>query len=536
MLLFGMGITLTDEEDNQLESVRKPCYAALGLANDYFSFDREYAEFQASGESQTLVNSVWLHMKWHNVDVAAAKEMVRQATQRYEAQFLDLCGEYRHKNSPLADHVDRYLRALAYQVSGNVVWSLNCPRYHPRYRYDPNAGLEDALTADRFSGGLGETHVPIEVHSARNSRGNEVEPISLQRHQRRESTETTTTTESDDNSSVDSDISTASSRSSCGTVYDHDHHQRKQASEPAQLDDRHVRAPFEYITSLPSKGVRDTFVDALNVWLAIPEPTVSRIKSLGSRLHSASLMLDDIEDGSDLRRSQPATHKVFGVAQTINSGCYEILKAVGEATQLGIPSAVDITLKALDELHIGQSYDLYWTRHYICPSEEEYLEMVDKKTGGLFRLLARLMLAATPTSCDRQLADSIETLVSLVGSQFQIRDDYQNLQSTEYADQKGFCEDLDEGKFSFPLIHALSCNGREGRLRELLRQRQASEGLSNANKVLILIELEEAGSLRYTKGVLQRIQEQVSGRLERLECDTGSENWILRALLQKLEI
>ena len=121
MLLFGMGITLTDEEDKQLESVRKPCYAALGLANDYFSFDREYAEFQASSESQTLINSVWLHMKWHNVDVAAAKEMVRQATQRYEAQFLDLCVEYHHKNSPLADHVDRYLRALAYQVSGNVV-------------------------------------------------------------------------------------------------------------------------------------------------------------------------------------------------------------------------------------------------------------------------------------------------------------------------------------------------------------------------------------------------------------------------------
>ncbi|KAF3052121.1 hypothetical protein E8E11_010999 [Didymella keratinophila] len=34
MLLFGMDITLTKEEDRHLESVRKPCYAALGLAND----------------------------------------------------------------------------------------------------------------------------------------------------------------------------------------------------------------------------------------------------------------------------------------------------------------------------------------------------------------------------------------------------------------------------------------------------------------------------------------------------------------------
>lgn len=76
MLLFGMGTILTEEEGRQLESVRKPCYAALGLANDCFSFDRESDEFQAcDGEAQTFTNSVWLHMKWHKVDVAAAKNI-----------------------------------------------------------------------------------------------------------------------------------------------------------------------------------------------------------------------------------------------------------------------------------------------------------------------------------------------------------------------------------------------------------------------------------------------------------------------------
>lgn len=150
MLLFGMGITLTEEEDRQLESVRQPCYAALGLANDYFSFGREYVEFQASGESQTFTNSVWLHMKWQNVDVVAAKEMVKQATWRYERRFLDLCAEYRCRYSSLSDHIDLYLRALAYQISGNVVWSLNCPRYHPDHEYDPNAGLEDSLTDNTY--------------------------------------------------------------------------------------------------------------------------------------------------------------------------------------------------------------------------------------------------------------------------------------------------------------------------------------------------------------------------------------------------
>lgn len=42
----------------------------------------------------------------------------------------------------------------------------------------------------------------------------------------------------------------------------------------APLDNKRVRAPYEYIISLPSQGVRDAFIDALNVWLAVPEPTV----------------------------------------------------------------------------------------------------------------------------------------------------------------------------------------------------------------------------------------------------------------------
>jgi len=441
MLLFGMGITLTKEEDRHLESVRKPCYAALGLANDYFSFDREHDELQASGESQTFTNSVWIHMKWHNVDAAAAKNMVKQATQYYQRQFLDLCAEYRYEHSSSADYIDRYLRALAYQVNANVVWSLNCPRYHPDCRYDPNAGLEDLLTDNKYCQNLQKDCSCSESHAVGRSCDHEAGAIAL-RHQRRESNETTTTTETNNDSSFDESSSKTSSRSSHSDDYDLDQHCSERKSAIAQLDDRHVRAPYEYITSLPSKGVRDIFVDALNVWLAVPKSTVLRIKSLGGHLHSVSLMLDDIEDGSDLRRSQPAMHKVFGTAQTINSGCHEILKAVAEASQLGVNSAVDITLEALDELHVGQSYDLYWTRHNICPSEKEYLEMVDKKTGGLFRLSARLMVAVSPRKCDAQLSKSIEALLSLVGVQFQIRDRYQNLQSADYADQKGSAKTL----------------------------------------------------------------------------------------------
>lgn len=143
-MLFGMGMTLTQEEDKQLADFIRPCFASLALANDYFSFEREWEEAQNGGPKPT--NAVWLFMQWNGVDASIAKRLVREASNRYESRFLELCDQFRQRNAPVSEKIDRYLRGLTYQVSGNVVWSLNCPRYHPNFRYDANAGLEDVLT------------------------------------------------------------------------------------------------------------------------------------------------------------------------------------------------------------------------------------------------------------------------------------------------------------------------------------------------------------------------------------------------------
>ena len=47
-------------------------------------------------------------------------------------------------------------------------------------------------------------------------------------------------------------------------------------------------------------------------------------------------------------------------------------------------------------------------------------------------------------------------LVNELGLMYQVLDDYLNLQSTEYHHNKSFCEDLTEGKYSFPVVHSVS--------------------------------------------------------------------------------
>lgn len=107
--------------------------------------------------------------------------------------------------------------------------------------------------------------------------------------------------------------------------------------------------------------------------------------------------------------------------------------------------------------------DLYWRDRFICPTEEEYIVMVNNKTAGLLRLAVKLMQVCspnTPTMYPMIITSFTDLrnfvpLANFIGILFQIRDDYQNLQSIQYTKEKGFCDDITEGKFSFPIIHSI---------------------------------------------------------------------------------
>ena len=71
--------------------------------------------------------------------------------------------------------------------------------------------------------------------------------------------------------------------------------------------------PYEYLLKVPGKNVRGHLVNAFNFWLKIPSSKTIRIKEIVSMLHTASLLIDDIEDGSTMRRGIPCAHKVYVV-------------------------------------------------------------------------------------------------------------------------------------------------------------------------------------------------------------------------------
>ncbi|KAJ3273001.1 geranylgeranyl pyrophosphate synthetase [Terramyces sp. JEL0728] len=142
-------------------------------------------------------------------------------------------------------------------------------------------------------------------------------------------------------------------------------------------------APYEYLVENPGKDFRSKLIAAFNLWLHVPPEKLDQIKEIVAMLHTASLLVDDVEDGSELRRGQPVAHKIFGVASTINSAKYIILIQLQKTMQLGDSRAVEIFTQELLNLHNGQGSEIHWRDNVSCPTEDEYLMMVSNSKKGL---------------------------------------------------------------------------------------------------------------------------------------------------------
>ncbi|GES63959.1 gibberellin cluster-GGPP-synthase [Aspergillus terreus] len=322
--------------------------------------------------------------------------------------------------------------------------------------------------------------------------------------------------------------------------------QRENASVDGENDSSHiVLAPFKYIKSMPSKGAREKLIDALNWWFKVPQPELEIIQNVVDLLHTSSLMFGDIEDNSILRRGKPTTHRVFGVAQMINSSTYVLTASINEASKLQSKRAVSIVTHGVSFMLQGQGMDLCSTYLGECPTFDEHFKMIDYKTGELF-CIAHALIAAESTS---PFVQSLESLLILLGRYFQPQPQHEKKAKhmLQDADQTGLCDDLDEGKYSFPLVpclHTLSVTSKDKvkdlklMLKSILTARHCTPDhrFPLAMKVQVLEILESTGSLEYTRTLLGQFDAEAKRQLAEIEQFCGLENKALRMLLDKLSL
>lgn len=307
--------------------------------------------------------------------------------------------------------------------------------------------------------------------------------------------------------------------------------------------------PWTYLLAVPGKNVRDVLIDAFNAWLQVDKMKLSVVKQVVGYLHTASLIIDDIEDESDTRRGEPSAHIVYGIAPALNAGNYVYFLALEKLLSLQSTDCVQVFTAEMLNLHRGQGRDIFWRTSAYLASEEEYCQMVCDKTGGLFRLAIRVMQVLSTNAEERMIKklsamsmDSIEsqddpvrrlrTTSSFLFSQtsdftsisnqlacyFQIRDDLINLASPKFHKMKGFCEDVTEGKLSFIALHSLRKyrdNGDELRKNALLKLLQAKTTDKNQIKEALRL-MDNTGSFDYTIKYLETLVSDIKISIEQL--------------------
>ncbi|KAI9768777.1 MAG: hypothetical protein M1839_003962 [Geoglossum umbratile] len=511
MIGYSHGHKFTDEDYEIMKPVMNAGEKSMLLMNDYYSWQKEYEASSKFKRPGRIVNAIEFLMREESLSMEAAKQKVKNLILEYE----DLCILEKtklYKNNPsLPFHLRKLLEVCGCVVAGAHFWSANAPRYNSR------------KTKIEEEGTLGVT--PLK----RDGRSFKEDTKQCPTKRRKIQGPGTKIRPSADSGSQNGNVvvnGTTTEGKKIGVLN----------LDTVALDLTALLSPCTYIQSLPSKGVRSSLVEALNIWLLVPEKPLAVIKEIISVLHNSSLILDDIEDDSPLRRGKTSTHIIFGPAQSTNSANFLYVSAARSILSLEHPETLVILLEELQSIFTGQSWDLYWKYNLICPTEAEYFSMVDQKTGALFRMLLRLMQSLSPLVSTH----NIEPLVRLMGRYFQIRDDYMNLQSSVYSQQKGFCEDLDEGKFSYPIVHCLSVSppSTKNIILGLFRRHKSptQQPLPVESKLQILACMKQSGTLEATLGMLKELEGEAERVIGVLEEETGEQNPMMRLLLEGLRV
>ncbi|MEX0649744.1 MAG: polyprenyl synthetase family protein [Candidatus Andersenbacteria bacterium] len=213
-------------------------------------------------------------------------------------------------------------------------------------------------------------------------------------------------------------------------------------------------------------------------------------------VHNGTLVADDIEDSSELRRGKASLHKMLGldIAVNIASGMLFIpvtmllnhSKKISGEQRLRL---FEIYSEEMTNVHMGQGIDISW--HRTLPdhiTREMYLEMCRLKTGSLMRMSARF--ACVLAEQDIPTEETLKRFAESVGIVFQIKDDALDLTAIEETFGKPYGNDIREGKLSLPVILALEelAQRDKGRLRAILQQhpgQQAKELIDEARALIM---------------------------------------------------
>ena len=195
-------------------------------------------------------------------------------------------------------------------------------------------------------------------------------------------------------------------------------------------------------------------------------PSAVRLGAVVEIIHAATLVHDDVIDEAEIRRGRPSTNAQWGNHTSVLAGDWLYMQAFQIAVRERNFRVLDILTGLTQMMVEGELLQLERIGH-IDVSEADYMELVHRKTAGLFSACARLgaLVAGADSGSEDKLGDYAWNL----GMAFQLVDDLLDFTAREQTLGKPVGGDLREGKITLPLIYALErATADERRIVEII--------------------------------------------------------------------
>jgi octaprenyl-diphosphate synthase len=213
-------------------------------------------------------------------------------------------------------------------------------------------------------------------------------------------------------------------------------------------------------------------------------------------IHTATLLHDDVVDGSSLRRGTKTANEEFGNAPSVLVGDFLYSRAFQMMVNLDRMRIMDIMADATNAIAEGEVLQLMNARDPNT-SEARYLDVIHRKTARLFQAAAQI--GAVLSDVSPIVEESLARYGKHIGTAFQLVDDALDYQADEISLGKHLGDDLAEGKPTLPLIYALQ-HGNDAQ-RAMIREAIEEGGLKHLDEITQAVA--SLGGLAYTARLAQ---------------------------------
>jgi octaprenyl-diphosphate synthase len=252
----------------------------------------------------------------------------------------------------------------------------------------------------------------------------------------------------------------------------------------------------QYLIAGGGKRIRPLLLLLSAKALGCTSPSRIRLGAVVEMLHTATLVHDDIIDEADTRRGRPSSNTTWGNAKCVLAGDWLYMQSFSTALEERNFRVLELLISLTQQMVEGELLQMQKLGHLI--NEEEYFDLIFRKTACLFKVSMQLGAAITPghtfgdpEEIEAQLGEYGRNL----GLAFQIVDDVLDLTAAEDVLGKPVASDLREGKATLAVIHALERG--TGADREAIRTVLADRSFDRISHPQILEILHRHGSIDY---------------------------------------